>query len=120
MKRRGLSRQRNFRDKGGNPKIPFSATISKSKITTFTNLFYAQLCAKTKEKRVAKESKKVLQPICVAYKASSPVELPNAASHEMVDTPMFLFNSYKTIPTGQNSELMKMIKFTANVESTNS
>ena len=82
--------------------------------------FYVQLCVKTNEKRVAKESKKVIQPICVAYEASSPVELPNAASHEMVDTPMFLFNSDKTIPTGQNSELMKMIKCTAYIKSTES
>ena len=120
MERRGLSRQRNVLDKGENPKISFCATISKSKFPTFANLSDAQLCVKTKENMVAKESRKVLQPICDAYEASSLVELPNAASHEMVDTPMFLFNSDKTIPTGQNSELMKMIKCTANVESTKS
>ena len=85
-----LSRKRNGRDKGGNPKIPFSATISKSKFSTFANLFYAQLCAKMKEKRVAKESKKVLQQKRVPNEASSPVKLPNAVSHEMVDTPMLI------------------------------
>ena len=55
--------------------------------------------------------------MCVACEASRPVDLTIAASYEIVDTPMSLFYSDQTIRKGPKSDLMKLIKNTANVQS---
>ena len=58
--------------------------------------------------------------MCVAYEAGRPVDLTNAASHEIADTPMSLFYSDQTMRTGPKSDLMKLIKNTANFQSNES
>ena len=98
----------------------FNSSMKKNKSPTFTNLYDVKFSANSQQKKVTNESQKVLQRICVAYKAGREVDLKLAASHEIMSVPISLFNEDKTMRSGNNSDLMKLIRSSAKVETFNS
>ena len=96
------------------PKVAFSASMKKITAPTFSNLFDVDP-PNSEKKDVINASRDCIKRLAVAWEAGRPVDMKQAASHEMLSVPLNLFHTDKTMRSGKKADLMNLIRGTAKV-----
>ena len=92
------------------PDVAFTATMTKTKAPTFANLFDVKNEQAGDSGDTMKANRKVLQRVAAAYHAGQPVDLKEICKSESLSVPLAIFNTDKTMRTGNKSELATQIR----------
>ena len=93
-----------------NPDVAFTATMTKTKAPTFANLFDVKNEQASSSGNTLKADRKILQRVAAAYHAGQPVDLNEICKSESLAVPLAIFNTDKTMRTGNKSELAAQIR----------
>jgi hypothetical protein len=97
--------------------VRFDAPMKRINAPTFNNLFDVERKNEMNEKQVVSLNRKVLQNFISSYQAGRSVDFEEAAKYEVLSIPISLFNTDKTMRTGQKSDILGCIlEYTGQIE----
>ena len=92
------------------PDVAFAATMNKTKAPTFANLFDVKNEQAGSSGDTLKADRKILPRVAAAFHAGQPVDLNEICKGESLAVPLAIFNTDKTMRTGNKSELAAQIR----------